>query len=150
MNRIYRAQRVTDYLNGQECHFRSKLEHRYALYLDILMGQGEIYDWKYEVLKFPCSNGKTYTPDFDVQKSIGIHEIHETKGPLFPRHVTQIRYLMKEYHSVAFMEYHLIFDGPNKKTEAKPCWRSLTKLQMEYPDIHIHYIGSTLRKLGLK
>jgi len=146
----YRAQRITDTLNGQTCHFRSKLEWRYARYLEILMGQREIADWRYEEFKFKCSNGKTYTPDFVVIDHMGGKFIHETKGPLFPKNVTQIRQLFEDHLNSKFNEYHLIFDRDDKKTRAKSCWRTLTKLQMEYPEIHIHYIGSTLRTLGLK
>jgi hypothetical protein len=44
----YGAQRVTAWTSKGEITFRSKLEYRYAVYLDMLLSQGHIQDWVYE------------------------------------------------------------------------------------------------------
>lgn len=89
---------VTRIMNGQECHFRSKLEYRYAVYLDLLKDQGLIQDWKHEppemAIEFEHGrrgNVRGYLPDFAIETNEGDWEVHETKGWFTPIDAKKIR-----------------------------------------------------------
>jgi hypothetical protein len=83
---------VTATVGGKTCHFRSKLEYRYAVYLELLKQQGHIEEWEYEPqhMKIEFEHGRignkrTYLPDFTVlYPGEEVWEIHETKGRFQP------------------------------------------------------------------
>jgi len=78
-------QPITATVNGRLCHFKSKLEYRWAQYLDFLKTIGEIKDFFYEFHTFRFSDDckvKEYTPDFLVRLNDNEFEYHETKGML--------------------------------------------------------------------
>ena len=62
--------------------FKSKLEARYANYLERLREVGQILGWWYEplTLRFPEGLPQEWTPDFLVLLPDGTVELHETKG----------------------------------------------------------------------
>ncbi len=80
----YGNQPVEVMVNGQRIVFRSKLEYRWAQYLDFLKDIGEIKDWFYEFHTFYFSGErvKEYTPDFLVRNNDNSFEYYETKGML--------------------------------------------------------------------
>ena len=57
-------------IDGRHCKFKSKLEYRWALYLEMLKRHDYIIEWEYEPLTFYFPDEKTapvqYTPDFRV------------------------------------------------------------------------------------
>lgn len=75
-------------------YFRSKWEANYSLYLDWLVKQGEIIDWKYEEKTFFFDKIKlgtrSYTPDFEVHTKTGI-EYHEVKGFMDSKSATKLK-----------------------------------------------------------
>jgi hypothetical protein len=60
--------------------YRSRLEARYAGYLQELKLAGEIESWKYEPVTFKLAARTTYTPDFEVRLLYGCVCYMETKG----------------------------------------------------------------------
>ncbi len=64
-----------------ESPYRSKLEARYAGYLDLLKQAGEIIGYQYEPIRFLLPGKRnTYKADFLVQRLDRSIEIHEVKG----------------------------------------------------------------------
>lgn len=82
----YGNEPVDAVVDGKRIHFLSKLEYRWAQYLDFLKTIGEILDWFYEfhTFKFDDRDRPPYefTPDFLVRKKDNTFEYHETKGML--------------------------------------------------------------------
>lgn len=75
---------VTDTIGGKQYYFRSKFEHRWAQYLELLKKNDEIIDWEYEPDKFYFreeSRGPwVYIPDFKITDFDGSTYYQETKG----------------------------------------------------------------------
>ena len=91
MSNFGHIQRVTTSVGGRVLTFRSKLEYRYAVYLQLLKDAGEIQDWVYEpqdmAIEFEHGrrgNTRGYLPDFGVLNNDGDWEVHETKGRFMP------------------------------------------------------------------
>lgn len=82
--KVMNNQRVTEFINDRLCRFRSKLEYNWALYLTLLMEQGEIFDWLYEPDKFyfreETQGPWQYIPDFKVFTSENEFYYQECKG----------------------------------------------------------------------
>ncbi len=80
-------------VDDQHCHFRSKFEYRWALYLQQLLELGEIHSWEYEPHRFwfeAIKQGvRGYTPDFKVEVGDGIFIWHETKVHLVAKDITK-------------------------------------------------------------
>lgn len=94
----YGAQRVSREVGGELCHFRSKLEYRYAVYLQLQKEQGYIKDWEYEPLHMAIEfehgrygNTRKYLPDFAVLTNDDVSEVHETKGMFNPIDATKLK-----------------------------------------------------------
>ena len=94
----YGAQRVSREVGGKVCHFRSKLEYRYAVYLQLQKEQGYIKDWEYEPLHMAIEfqhgrygNTRKYLPDFAVLTNDDVSEVHETKGMFNPIDYTKLK-----------------------------------------------------------
>jgi len=90
-------------VGGKRHWFRSGFEVRWAQYLELLKGLGEIYDWFYETEKFEFkairSGTVFYTPDFKVYyyNIEPPHYWHECKGHLTQKDVTKFRRMAKYY-----------------------------------------------------
>lgn len=104
MGRAHNNQRVTATVGGQKCHFKSKLEYRWALYLEFLLQTGEIAHWDYEPEIFLFANEKTapvqYTPDFKVTAKNGGIVWQECKGYHNGQTNTKLRRMAKHYPDV--------------------------------------------------
>ena len=87
-------------VGGQTCYFKSKLERRWAEYLETLKGLGEITGWQYEPDKFEFEGIRSgtvfYTPDFKVFQGAAFC-YDEVKGHLTQKDVTKFRRMTK-YH----------------------------------------------------
>lgn len=55
-------------------------EKEYASHLEMLKRAGEIFDYRFEQVKFALANNTKYTPDFLVINKDREVEIHEVKG----------------------------------------------------------------------
>jgi len=81
--KVMKNQRVTEFLNDQLCHFRSKFEYNWALYLDLLKQQREILNWQYEPDTFyfreETQGPYQYIPDFKIFTDDGFY-YQECKG----------------------------------------------------------------------
>lgn len=91
-------------VGGQHCYFRSGLEYRWAQYLELLKGLGEIVKWSYEPRRFEFHKIRSgtvfYTPDFLILYGAPYepdHCWHELKGHLTQRDVTKFRRMAKYY-----------------------------------------------------
>ena len=86
--------------NGQTCHFRSKFEHTWATYLDLLLQIKAIINWKYESRTFWFENIKrgvcSYKPDFFVESKEGSC-YHETKVRLVAKDITKFKRMSLYY-----------------------------------------------------
>ena len=114
MGNFGHVQAVTKIMNGQECHFRSKLEYRYAVYLNLLKDSGLKQDWVHEdpetAIEFEHGrrgNVRGYLPDFAVQDLQGDWEVHETKGWFTPIDAKKIRAFVDQNDN----KFILIFAG---------------------------------------
>jgi len=91
---------TTGVFSGRAVIFKSKLEYRYAQYLDFLKTAGEIQDWNYEGRTFRFSNRTKapyeYTPDFVVKTKNGKLEYHETKGMVARYDLEKFRLLWEQ------------------------------------------------------
>ena len=109
-------ERQTVEINGRTYHFKSKLERRWAEYLEFLKLADEINGWEYEPKKFLFeaiqSGTRVYTPDFKVYYPYGRHEWHETKGWLVQKDVTKFRRMAKYYPNEKII---LVLQSPSKK-----------------------------------
>lgn len=88
--------------------FKSKLEARWARYLEAIRKLGVIVSWKYEPKRFDCgliyNKRRFYTPDFWVVEKEGLHKYvvwHEVKasgsGKDFQKAVSRLRWFKKAY-----------------------------------------------------
>lgn len=92
--------------------FKSKVEYRWACYLESLLKLGAIQSWKYEPKTFEFGERwrvrKQYTPDFLVEKD-GIEVYHEVKTSMRQTDVTRFRCLHIDYPEVKIV---LVVFGP--------------------------------------
>lgn len=94
-----------DYENSKgTMYFRSKWEANYALFLDFLVGKGEIKNWEYEPDAFIFEEIKfgtrSYRPDFKVFNHDGTFEYHEVKGYMDSKSKTKLKRMAKYYPEV--------------------------------------------------
>ena len=90
---------VTAIVDGNTIHFKSKLEYRWAQYLDILKTTGEIKNFYYEWHTFYFDNIdklKEFTPDFLVRNKDNSFEYYETKGMLSGHDIRKCKALFNE------------------------------------------------------
>ena len=130
-------------VNGRFCHFRSKLEFRYAQYLDILLKAEEIKDFFYEfhTFRFPddCAL-KEYTPDFLVRMNDNTFEYHETKGMLSGYDIKKYKILFDQRPAVKLI---IVF-------WQKPKISTIKRNQLErFCHRIIWDIGKTIRNLPI-
>lgn len=94
---------VTAVLGNETFHFKSKLEYRWAQYLEFLKLAGEIKSWQYEadtftfvgVYKLRC-----WTPDFRVFNNDREYRYFETKGVLLGIDIKKCKALFDQYPEV--------------------------------------------------
>lgn len=104
-NNAYSNARRGWYENGEKKYFmRSSWEINYACYLDFLIKQKQIKDWKYEADTFwfeKIRRGvRSYMPDFKVFNTNGTIEYHEVKGYMDNRSATKLKRMKKYYPEV--------------------------------------------------
>ena len=84
----YNNIRITDIIGGKDYTYRSKGEHKIALYLELLKVGGHIKDWAYEQTKFSFPDEenpvRTWLIDFDVLENDGNFYYIEFKGLVEP------------------------------------------------------------------
>ena len=99
--RVMRNQQVTECIGGKTCHFRSKLERNWAVYLELLKQQNEILDWNHETITLIFPNEikgvKQWLVDFTVEENDGSLYYQETKGLLEGPDVTRFIRASKYY-----------------------------------------------------
>jgi len=122
MGRIANVKPVTASVGGKEHTFRSKLEYRYCVYLELLKQAGEIVNWWYEdretlmeVETAYLHNKKLYLPDFVVQTNTGRYELHECKGFFQQKDAMKLRLAAQQYEN----PITLIFAGLPAKSKNK-------------------------------
>ena len=86
-------------------NFRSKFEHRWAQYLNLLQEQGHIRDWFYESIKFYFPGETTapiqYTPDFEIhEQPDGLVVFQECKGYHDGQTNTKLRRMAKHHPDI--------------------------------------------------
>lgn len=90
-------------VGGKAYRFRSGFEVRWAQYLELLKGLGEVYMWQYEPKKFEFEKIRSgtvfYTPDFLVHYNNNEIRWHETKGHLKQKDVVKFKRMAKYYPS---------------------------------------------------
>ncbi len=135
MSNKYGAQRVSREVGGKLCHFRSKLEYRYCVYLQLLKEQGEIKDWEYEpqdmAIEFQHGrrgNTRGYLPDFAVLID-DVWEIHECKGMFNPIDYTKL----KKYSEIHDNPVTLIFACLKNTKSSRTQYNRAERLE---PHIH--------------
>lgn len=80
--------------------FRSRWEANYARYLNWLVAQKQIIEWRYEseTFEFPVKRGsKFYTPDFLITNNDGSKEYHEVKGWMDQKSRTKLKRFARYY-----------------------------------------------------
>lgn len=93
------VKRITETVGGNTITFRSKLEYRYAIYLQTLQDSGHIVAWEYEpagmAIEFAHGrrgNVRGYLPDFGVLvEDDELWEMHEAKGYFTPIDAKKIK-----------------------------------------------------------
>lgn len=97
-------------LGGQ--FFRSGWEANYARYLNWLIKQRQVREWKYEADTFEFHSIKKgtrfYTPDFKVFMPNGKIEYHEVKGYKHPKGETALKRMAKYYPEILIV----LIDAP--------------------------------------
>lgn len=98
-------------VGGKRIFCRSTWEAKYALYLEWLKTNGQIFEWEHEPKTFWFDKIKrgvrSYLPDFRISISATAHEWHEVKGWMDSKSKTKLR-RMKKYHP---MEIVRVIDG---------------------------------------
>ena len=99
--------------------FKSKVEYRWAQYLQRLLELGAIEKWLYEPTKFEFGERwrvrKQYTPDFLIRED-GQEIYHEVKTSLQQKDVTRFRCLHIDFPDVKIV---LVMFGPEHTRSAK-------------------------------
>lgn len=88
-------------INGKNSYYRSKMELKYARYLEILKREGKIADFEHEPRVFwflEIKRGiRCYLPDFRVDNLDGSHHFVEIKGFMDSKSATKIKRFRKYY-----------------------------------------------------
>ena len=118
----YNNVRVRETVGGKECNFRSKLEYRVALYLELLKKNGSIAEWYYEFMKFQFPDD-SWLIDFTIKELDGEFYHIESKGHFEARDRKKLKLLFK-YFPQARVLY--VFSGKKDKDRMglsrKYCW----------------------------
>lgn len=97
----YKSQKGWHIIGNRKYFFRSKLEYRWAQYLELLKRAGEVLYWDYEAVKFEFEKIRSgtvfYTPDFRVKYADETVIWQELKGHLTSKDVTKFKRMAKYY-----------------------------------------------------
>ena len=119
-------------------HFRSKLEARYANYLERLREVGTIMGWWYEPptgkLRFPECLPAEWLPDFYVLTSDWNLEIHETKGLISQKDIHKFRRAIEIEVAANISKIVLIFARESKKQPQLKA-RAAQWVEIRYADV---------------
>ena len=102
-NSFAHVHRVTMEVGGKTCTFRSLLEYRWSVWLQLQKEQGIIQEWWYEdeVLELESDKFRdpiTYIPDFTIETESG-YEFHELKGWFTSKSATKIKLAATQYEN---------------------------------------------------
>lgn len=127
--------------------FKSKVEYKWAQYLQKLLELGAIISWEYEPKTFEFGERwrvrKQYTPDFLVKED-GDEVYHEVKTSLRQTDVTRLRCLHIDFPEVRIV---LVLFGPEKTSNANQ--NRLRSNSRKYVE-RIVFAGPLIRKFGIK
>ena len=103
MSNFGHVQKVTKEVGGRTITFRSLLEYRWAVWLQLQKEQGIILDWWYEDETLELESPKfrdpiLYIPDFTIQTQNG-YEFMETKGWFTSKSAAKIKLAATQYEN---------------------------------------------------
>lgn len=153
-------------VGGKRYWFRSGFEVRWAQYLELLKGLGEIVDWEYEPKKFEFEGIRSgtvfYTPDFRViykdsvfvipnsltinTKYVEFVRWHECKGHLKQKDVTKFSRMAKYYPDEKII---LVMQNIPKKSTRKNAEKFRRLANAKRYVERIMNGSETLKKVGL-
>lgn len=88
-------------VGGKKIYFRSRMELRYAKFLEFQKKYKQIQEWEYEPRTFWFENIKrgvrSYTPDFRILHNDGSHSWVEVKGFMDTKSRTKLKRMEKYY-----------------------------------------------------
>ena len=92
-------------IGGKDCSFKSQIERKWALYLQMLLDLGAIDFWDYETTTFEFEERhrikRQYTPDFEVRETIehGLKQtvFHEVKTSLRQTDIRRFRLMAADF-----------------------------------------------------
>lgn len=128
--------------------FKSKVEYRWAKYLETLLAIGAILSWKYEPKTFTFGERwrvrKQYTPDFEIFEPDIIGPVyHEVKTSMRQTDVTRFRCLRADYPEVKIV---LVIFGPEHTRKANQ--NRLRSNARKYTE-RIVFANPLLKKFGI-
>ena len=137
MSNFGHVEKVTATIDGNTITFRSKLEYRYAVYLQTLKEAGHIHSWEYEppgmAIEFEHgrrNNVRGYLPDFGVlPNDTDLWEMHETKGWFTPIDAKKIKAFAEQNDNPVT----LIFGGLKNTKSKRAQFNRAEKIE---PHIH--------------
>jgi hypothetical protein len=114
------VQRITRQVGDKLITFRSKLEYRYAVWLQLQKELGFIQNWWYESEALELrtrifNNKKIYLPDFIVLNNEDVYELHETKGFFSQKDKSKMKLAAEQYENPIV----LIFDNMPESSRVK-------------------------------
>ena len=134
------------WINGREFKFKSKVEYRWGLYLQLLKDLGAITAWDYEPKKFIFSERwrkrRTYVPDFFIKED-GEEFYQEVKTSMRQTDVTRFRCLRADFPEVKIV---LVIFGPEHTRKANQ--NRLRSNARKYVE-RIVFANQLLRKFGI-
>lgn len=98
-------------IGGNDCSFKSQIERKWALYLQILLDLGAIDFWDYETTTFEFDERyrikRQYTPDFEVRETIehGLKQrvFHEVKTSLRQTDIRRFKLMAADFPKVTMV-----------------------------------------------
>lgn len=111
------------FIDGREFNFKSKIEYKWALYLQRILELGAIDFWDYETTTFEFNeryrSRRQYTPDFEVRETIehGLKQkvFHEVKTSLRQTDIRRFKLMAADFPLVTMV---LILPGCRKGRQA--------------------------------
>ncbi len=123
-NNFGHVERLTREVGGKVCTFRSKLEYRYSVFLQLQKEQSLIIDWWHEdpetLLELETryfKNKKMYLPDFVVQLLNKEYEYHETKGYFPAKDSTKIKLAAEQYENPITLVFAKLSNCKSMRTQ---------------------------------
>ncbi|KKN22335.1 hypothetical protein LCGC14_0916010 [marine sediment metagenome] len=133
-------------IDGREFKFKSKVEHRWGLYLQYLKDLGAIQSWEYEPTTFEFSERwrtrKQYTPDFFIKED-GEEFYEEIKTSLRQVDILRFRLLKADFPEEKIA---LVIFGPEHTRKANQ--NRLRSNARKYVE-RIVFANPLLKKFGI-